>query len=273
MAIPNVSVTVSNYVPAPVTQERASDPGLYVFGVRGTRYRKNRGEVNSSAVDVLTRFSEEIDSTESMTTEVHFKRGVVHLMEGRIQAAISDFTAAIHLGDNCAAAYANRGTALNMIDRFEQAIEDFNIALIIDPRMEEAFFGRGAAHMQIQRCEQAVLDFTACIKLSSCKHEYYLERALALYQLDCYSESEADIDAALKIKPDSVEATFCKGLLKATKSDFVASINYLTRTIELDEKYVPAYLVRSSIYKMLNMDNWIEDCKRANELDCTLRFG
>ena len=268
----NVGVSTSTYTPPQGEQGVKPQQGIYIFGVRGTRYRKNRGYVDKFAVDVVTTFSDEGDSTEVATTETHFKRGVLRLLEGSIQAAISEFTAVINDDNTFAAAYANRGTALNMIDRFEQAIEDFNAALQINPHMIEAFFGRGAAHMQMKRYEQAVVDFTACIKSGSFELEYYMMRALALNELDCYEQSEADIDIALQIKPNSVEATYCKAILRAMTGDYVAAINYLTRTIQLDEKYAPAYLVRGSIRKFLGLENWMDDCNRSNELDCTVRL-
>ncbi len=129
-----------------------------------------------------------------LTPVDYFNKGVVDLLEGRIQDAIRNFTSSIQLDPMhtgpCASAYANRGTAWNVIDRFTQALEDFDAALQMMLFLPEAHFGRGVAHAKLQDFDQALLDFNACVEINPGAPEYYQERALVLYQLNRYSEAD-----------------------------------------------------------------------------------
>ncbi len=67
----------------------------------------------------------------------------------------------------------------------------------------------------------------------------------------------------MQVEPNSVEGIFCKGVVQSALGQFMSAINYMTRAIEIDENYAPAYLVRSALYKICGWDRWIDDCHRA----------
>ena len=247
--------------------------GLYLWGVRGTRYRKKGGKSDlNEEVDHCKRLANSPDSLSVNSAIGYLKRGFAHLIEGRIQDAISDFSNAIKLDGSLADAYANRGLAWNIIDRHVEALADFDQAIKIEPRSTTAFFNRGCAYMHLRDFERAQLDFSTCITLNSGEKEYYLMRATAWYHLGRLTAADADAESVLRIDEETVEGHYCKGIIKDALNDAACAIKHLTRAIELNEGYVPAYRLRSALYKRSGSDKWLQDDRLADKLDESFRI-
>ena len=72
-------------------------------------------------------------------------RGVTHLNQEEIEAAVREFSGVISLRPGDAAAHLNRGIALTCQDRYEEALGDFDRAVAIDPEDAESYYERGSA--------------------------------------------------------------------------------------------------------------------------------
>ena len=75
-------------------------------------------------------------------------RGRANLAAYRPHGAIRDFTRAVSLDARFSAAYRSRAEAKMAIDRYEDAIEDFSRAIAFEPRNPEIYALRGAAYME-----------------------------------------------------------------------------------------------------------------------------
>lgn len=81
------------------------------------------------------------------------------------RAAIADFTEAIRLDTNHAAAYTNRGNCHLVQADYDQAIKDYTQAIRCQRKMPPAFLAmaytnRGAAHSCKQEYDKAIVDHT-----------------------------------------------------------------------------------------------------------------
>jgi tetratricopeptide (TPR) repeat protein len=94
-------------------------------------------------------------------------RGIIHMRERNLAAAIADYDAALRADGSIAEAYVNRGIALiHMGGRGREAIADLSRGLAMNPsRPEVALYTRGVAHELAGDLRQAYEDYTAAAAL------------------------------------------------------------------------------------------------------------
>jgi tetratricopeptide (TPR) repeat protein len=102
------------------------------------------------------------------------------------------------------------------------------------PDNEGALFGRGVAYMNLGDNEYATEDFATCVKVNPWRIELHIQKAMALFQLEKYREADSDIDRALELDATSVEANFCKGVIKLALGEAEVALKSLTRILELE---------------------------------------
>ena len=86
----------------------------------------------------------------------HFQQGLTFATVGRIDESIQEFTAAIALDPNYAAAYGNRGVAYMIQKKYNKALDDLNNAARFDPRDRNAFYNLAALHTLRQEFDLAL---------------------------------------------------------------------------------------------------------------------
>ncbi|HWE36765.1 MAG TPA: tetratricopeptide repeat protein [Isosphaeraceae bacterium] len=171
-------------------------------------------------------------------------RGIIHLMYGRYDQALSDFQRAIALygapgflgGGGGYGPGAGIGVGLGMgfdvspmmnkekrlgkagahdgagqvylaWGRYDEAIAQFDAALSIAPKEDaNAYSGRGTAHAFLGKFDQALADFNAAIAIDPRHSRALGGRGAALADLGRIGEARRDFEAALKLDP-----TFDKG--------------------------------------------------------------
>ncbi len=249
-----------------------SDQPDYIYGNRATRYKNSRSKTTEKKRPDL-KYLDALIYLLPNKPEPYYDRGTMFLHSGDIQQAIIDLTRAINLDNGFALAYSNRGLALSIIDRHHEAIADFDTAIKLNSSLMEPLLGRGAAYSYLHDYVAALADFNQCLRLRPEQAELYLNRAEVSYYLAQLPEAIADCGKALELNPNLVEGYTWRGLIHMKSGKYLAALNDLNNAIRLDENYPPAYLLRSSLYQILGIDAWLDDRKRAYELDNTLNFS
>jgi tetratricopeptide (TPR) repeat protein len=86
----------------------------------------------------------------------HFQQGLTFASMGRVDEGIQEFTAAIGLDSNYAAAYGNRGVAYMMQKKYNKALEDLNNAVRFDATNRNALYNLAALHTLRQEFDLAI---------------------------------------------------------------------------------------------------------------------
>ncbi|MBK7987037.1 MAG: tetratricopeptide repeat protein [Ignavibacteria bacterium] len=97
-------------------------------------------------------------------------------------AAIADYTKAIELNPQFAAAYTNRGYAKNNLGDKEGAIADYTKAIELNPQDASSYLNRGYAKSRLGDTKGAIFDFTKAIEFNPQFAEAYYNRAIVYGQ-------------------------------------------------------------------------------------------
>jgi tetratricopeptide (TPR) repeat protein len=103
--------------------------------------------------------------------------GSAFLRQGRFDAAIENFTAAIRINPNYHETYYDRGLAFAAMNQLDRAEDDFSKSIAINPRFDQAYNNRGSVYFLQKRYDKAVEDFDKAIELNSSNAEAYINRA------------------------------------------------------------------------------------------------
>lgn len=123
----------------------------------------------------------------------YFLRGNAYLDHGDYQAAIDDYSRAIHLQPD-AVAYNNRGIAYRNLKDPQRAMADYRQALVLDIEYRDAYNNLGLVLSDQNAFEEAIRCFNRAIDLDPNYWYAYNHRATALWVLGRREEARRDYE-------------------------------------------------------------------------------
>lgn len=142
----------------------------------------------------------------------HFKRAQAWFETGDKARAIADYSESLRLNPAQAAAYNNRGIAL---EDDAHAIADFTEALARDPKLVVAYRNRGHRWDSLAEHARAIADYTRIIDLDPLDAGAYFRRGLGEFNLRQYDLAALDFRAMLGLRPASAYAIIWRYLSDA----------------------------------------------------------
>jgi tetratricopeptide (TPR) repeat protein len=140
-------------------------------------------------------------------------RGIVHLEQGRLDAASSDFEQALRINPLSPDAYLGRATLRLRTGRLQEAQSDLDVALAHDPRYGEAFHKRCIVKVSLRRAAEAIHDCEAAQQLVPANHEVWINSGVVYRALGRREDAEKSYQRAFQLAPDDASAHYNYGVL------------------------------------------------------------
>jgi len=137
----------------------------------------------------------------------HRQRGLGHLEQGRLDAALAEFRQALALDPRDAVSSDRIGVVLAESGQVEAAAAEFERAIGLDPRLPDPHFHLGLAHDRSGRTQEAIARY----------HE------------------------ALWLKPDFVEAAYGLNAICARLGDLEGAVRLLRRVVHTSPRFAEAW--------------------------------
>ena len=186
-----------------------------------------------------------LQNSQSVSGETYFLRGYAKYELGLYAAAIVDYTQAIRLKPDEAAAYYNRGLAKYELKQYFAAIADYDTALRLKPDDAKAYNNRGLAKYKLKQYFAAISDYDMAIRLEPDDAVAYLNRGSAkAADLKQSAAAIVDYTQAIRLNPDYAAAYIGRGLAKADLKQYFAAISDYDMAIRLKPGYARAYIGR-----------------------------
>jgi tetratricopeptide (TPR) repeat protein len=128
------------------------------------------------------------------------ERGIAYYDQGKFDKAISDYNEAIRLDPNNAGAYNNRGDVYDDQGKFDEAIRDYNKAIRLNPNDADAYDNRGIAYWKQRKFDKAIIDYNKAIRLDPNDANAYNHRGIAYRDQGKFDKANDDFATARQLK-------------------------------------------------------------------------
>ena len=143
-----------------------------------------------------------------------------------------------------------RGIKNVQSENYEAAIENFTQAIHLDPENTDALLDRGGVYLGMKNLDSAIDDFSNLIRLKP------KDPSLAYSALLTLFHEKQDWDGAIKaftefitVNPDMPDPYFYRGQFHRIKENWNAALMDFNKSIELDPEKASCYLQRGNVYE------------------------
>ncbi|MGI8668061.1 MAG: tetratricopeptide repeat protein [Jatrophihabitans sp.] len=202
--------------------------------------------------------------------------GQVRAAAGNLEAAITDFDAAIAQDPNYAPYHFDRAGLLHRLGRDEESIADYETAIRLSPPLPEAYYNRGDIRAGLGDLEGALADFDYTLELSPTFIAALINRAGLLAELGQDQAARRDVETGLAIEPANPHLLSIRGQLDAAAGDLAAAATAYDTAIAADPGLQAAWAGRASVaFERGDLAAAIEDLERALEIgdSAALRYN
>ena len=232
----------------PVLNRKGQVIGVSVSGHNGLGAQDLNFAIPSNYLKILLTQSGIVkplsQQNQSISAKTYLIRGYEKAELGNYEGAIADYTQAIRLKPNYAAAYYNRGNAKYALGQHLAAIADYDIAIQLKPDYADAYVNRGAAKDELGQHLAAIADCDTAIQLTPNDANAYYNRGIAKAGLGQYLAAIADYDTAIQLKPDYANAYVNRGLAKYDSGQHLTAVTDYDTAIQLKPDDADAYYNR-----------------------------
>jgi tetratricopeptide (TPR) repeat protein len=261
----NIAIAIAGLLPDP--KERAFNSvfmrnGLALIEVRDG----NMAEAVRLLDEGMERLDRELDPQEQVMhrSGLRYNRAQVYAMSGRLEEALSEYTAIVEADPNLADHHFNRGNMLRRLGRTEEAIADYERALAMSPPFPEVYYNRGDARLELGEVDGALADFGRVVELDPGNVDAYLNRAGLRCDLGDLDGAWADVHAGLALAPDNAHLLCVKARLLAERGEVEAGRAVATQALALDGRLAEAWAVRAGLaYQAGDLAAAMADLDRA----------
>ncbi len=120
-----------------------------------------------------------------------------------------------------------QGLAAAKNGNLSQAIQEFTAAIEINPQFAAAYYRRGLASYDLGNLEKAIADYNQSLNLDSQQVEVYFARALAFLATNNLQASKIDLQVILKLDPNYAQAYELYANLSLRQQEIEQAIAYL----------------------------------------------
>lgn len=151
---------------------------------------------------------------------VYYGRGLFRGRQGDPNGALEDFTKALEINPNFAAAYLDRAVSRNNLSDYAGAYMDVNKALETDPKsipLAKAYELRSHIGRMLGDYKDAIEDSTKALQIDSGLAKAYEIRGLARHQLRDLEDARKDLEKALELDPNLPNKAFIQAILRSMR--------------------------------------------------------
>ncbi|MET4140970.1 tetratricopeptide repeat protein [Pedobacter sp. UYP1] len=203
------------------------------------------------------------------TAKAYFDRGCTYLQEQKYDLAITDYTKAIALDPKFSNAYFNRGVSYKKKEQYTQALADYAKVAQLEPQDPDVYKNQGIIYEILKNYELAVANYTKAIDFGGKNYSYLYNYRGNIYlnNLEKSDLALADYNMAVKLLPKAADGYNNIGAVYGAKEEFTMAITNYTKAIEIDPKYLLAYINRADCYDAIGNSKMADlDRKKYSDL-------
>jgi tetratricopeptide (TPR) repeat protein len=187
-------------------------------------------------------------------TDPLFEECLGYLESKEYHRAIKCFDKAIEIDPKNAAAWSEKGYALNKLGNLLEAIKCFDKAIEIDPKNAAVLNDKGTILLDLKEYNEAIECFDKAIEIEKRTEKrpiYLYNKGLALRRLEKNNEAIECYGKAIEINPNLADAWKDVGLVLKDSRRHKEAIKCFDKAIEINPNLADAWLARGLVVKDL----------------------
>lgn len=182
------------------------------------------------------------------TAFAYLGRGAACCVQGDLDGAIADCTAALRIEPRSQRAYTDRAIAYGKKREMALALNDIEAAMAMGPPSAKVFGIRGAVRASMRDYRGALDDLNRATQMNPRDAEPYLNRSGALFQLGYRAAALADLNTSIAIDPRNPLAYANRSGMHSLEHRYDQALKDIDEAIRLDPKFVPARINRGGFW-------------------------
>jgi tetratricopeptide (TPR) repeat protein len=206
----------------------------------------------------VIQFTEAIDIKNDYAA-AYSNRCLANLHLKDYQNAVIDCNQAINLAPENVEAHINRGIAYYRQGNYTAAIDDNNHVITHNPNEFRAYYNRGVAYSALENYSEAITNYQRALSLvdktpSYLRADIYNDLGLAKFRLNDYDAATSNFTLAIRLNPQSERAYFNRGCTCGKKGDNLGAVHDFSSTVRLNPSNAQAYANRGIAYHNLGYE-------------------
>jgi tetratricopeptide (TPR) repeat protein len=115
-----------------------------------------------------------------------------------------------------------------------KAIEEFSAAIQLNPNYAAAWYNRGNTYKHMNQDDKALTDFQTAVEKDPTIWQGYMNIAVIQFSKGQLAEAEANLNKALQLNPNNPSLYANLGVVALTKGNKQEALNYLHKALQID---------------------------------------
>jgi predicted O-linked N-acetylglucosamine transferase (SPINDLY family) len=201
---------------------------------------------SGSLVEAQALYAEVLGTDPRQFESLHLL-GVIAMRLGEPARAVEWIGRAISVEPGKAAAYCNRGLALERLGMHEAAMADYAMAITLDPRFWGGYFNRAKLQRALGRLEDALTSYDAVIERNARCTEAWNNRGEVLLTLRRWEAALESSDRAIALAAQCAEAHHNRGLALGALERWQSALASHEAAIALRPDLAGAHRARATV--------------------------
>jgi tetratricopeptide (TPR) repeat protein len=194
----------------------------------------------------------------SSLTNAYLKRGGAYYKQGNKQAALQDFSQAIHTNPQSSLAWYVQGHALTDLGRYSEAIASYDRAIQLNKdwgksSLANAYLDQGVTHEKQGNKQAALQDYNQAVRLNPNSSLAWYNQGAVLAELGRNSEAITSFDHAIQVNNNwgsrsLAYAFFYRGRIRDKQGNKKAAIADFNQAITIAPDNATGYQLRGLSY-------------------------
>jgi tetratricopeptide (TPR) repeat protein len=234
-----------------VTVRLADGQNVRVRGKAGALIAEGHSALRSKQYDrAISSFNAALqgNADKNIAFLIYCLRAEAYSNKGRVDKALSDWTAAIQLNSKSATTYYNRGRDYGVIGDTDKAISDYSAAIRLNPKFLFAYVNRGNEYGKERNYKLAIRDATMAIQLNRKHANAYHNRGAYYAETGDFDKAIADLSEAIRLNPRSPTTFHGRATVYEDIEQSGKAMADYDRVIRIAPKDADDYAVRGVAY-------------------------
>lgn len=206
-------------------------------------------------------------SKNKVAHSIGLELAVIHRKLGEFNETRSICNKIIKTAPKNALAHHILGSALQCLGQMDAAITEYKAAIKLEPNFTQAYYFLGNIYQIMNDFEPAAESFRKAVQLQPDFFEALNNLGAVLVDLHRPIEAKQVLDKAISIDPNSLQLLCNIANFYLLESGLEKSIYYINKALSIDPNFVDALKLSGKVnYQLPNYDQALHDYKKAYEL-------